>query len=286
MVVNQALSSDQVYYSQHGEDFLLRNLFSKQNKGFFVEIGCIDGRRFSNSLHFENNGWTGLCVEAHSDYIKLLERNRPNSIVECAAVGEKDIEEVEFYANSRGSLSTLDKSKEGEFKKDYGKFFTGFEVQIVPMLTLNTIFKKYDVEVIDFLSLDIEGYEVQALKGIDLEVYRPKVFVIESDSEMHKKMIDSILLPAGYYFIASIEQNLFYSLEKNHQRIIGNKIFNSVHLLHTQHPLDSSGDAHMMVNVSTSEANNPDELTSRHNRILTIVTKYLNKINPNRLLRR
>jgi hypothetical protein len=100
------------FYSQNGEDFILNELLGNKKSGFFVEVGCIDGRRFSNTLLFEQMGWQGLCVEAHADYIEILERNRPNSIIYHGAVGEKDEPNVIFYANSRGSLSTLDRSKE------------------------------------------------------------------------------------------------------------------------------------------------------------------------------
>ena len=79
------------YYSQHGEDFLLDRLLSDKKRGFFVEVGCIDGRRFSNTLIFEERGWRGLCVEAHTGYIELLRQNRPNSIVCHCAAGENKI---------------------------------------------------------------------------------------------------------------------------------------------------------------------------------------------------
>jgi len=240
------------YFSQHGEDFLLETLFDSQEQGFFVEIGCIDGLRFSNSLRFELNGWKGLCVEAHADYIEPLRRNRPNSIVEHAAVGEKDAEEVTFYANSRGSLSTLDKGKESEFER-YGEYFTGFETQKVPMLTLNTIFRKRSIHAIDFLSLDIEGYEVQALRGIDFSEFRPTRLVIESDSREHADQIEAVLKPAGYVFVTSLGPNLFYSLIQRDRKIIHRKVFRNVPITHTRHPLDNTTDKTVNVDIATGK---------------------------------
>jgi len=61
----------------------------------------------------EQAGWSGICIEAHPDYISLLRRNRPNSVIVHAAVGDEDKETVSFYANSRGSFSTLDPSIAG-----------------------------------------------------------------------------------------------------------------------------------------------------------------------------
>jgi len=244
---------EQTFYSQHGEDFVLRTLFPDQNDGVFVEVGCIDGRRFSNTLHFEHCGWKGLCVEAHAGYIDLLHQNRPGSIIEHAAVGEEDAGEVEFYANSRGSLSTLDASQEERFKK-YGRYFTGFEVQKVPKLTLSTLFARHVMREIQFLSLDIEGYEVEALRGIDLDRWRPEVFVIESDSPAHRKGIEAILLPAGYRFVTELARNVFYSLDPRHRSLVHGRTFRNVHLIHTQHPLDDQGDAHHDLTVTTGRS--------------------------------
>ena len=117
------------FYSQNGEDVILNELFKEQKNGFFVEVGCIDGKLFSNTLTFEEGGWKGICIEAHSGYIELLRKNHPKSIICHCAAAETDEDNVIFYANSRGSLSTLDKSKESEFRKRYNKFFTGFEEQ-------------------------------------------------------------------------------------------------------------------------------------------------------------
>jgi len=237
------------YVSLRGEDFLLDNLFGFKKDGFFVEIGCIDGIRFSNTFYFEGRGWDGLCVEAHTDYIDMIKKNRPMSIVEHAAVGEKDIKEIKFFANSRGTFSSVDESKGKSW--DGNQWFTGFEVQKIPMLTLNTIFKKHQVKKIDFISLDIEGYEVEALMGLDFNVYRPIVFLIESDSDSHRKKIESILFQYGYHFIASLRHNLFYSQIKEHRNLIGNKTFKGVNIVNTQHPLDDCGDNYKSISVIT-----------------------------------
>ena len=245
------MDKPQQYFSQHGEDFLLHRIFDSTPKGFFVEVGCIDGKRFSNSLFFEKLGWKGICIEAHPDYIPLLSGNRPSSTVVHAAVGETDQETVDFFANPRGSLSTLDPTREKVFAARYGRYFSGFEVQKVPMMTLNTIFTRAGVNSIDFISIDIEGSEVYALRGLDLQRFRPTVFVIESDSKEQKAQIDAILLPAGYHFLTSLSENLFYSLEKRHRSIIANQSFSNVCITHTRHPLDSDGDRDWVVPIHT-----------------------------------
>lgn len=171
-----------MYYSQHGEDFILDQIFKDKKDGFYVEVGCIDGRRFSNTLFFEEKGWGGINIEAHPDYIASLKENRPNSEVVHAAVGDHEQESVTFYTNRRGSLSTLDKQQEKIAFRDHGKYFEGFSETKVPMRTLTSIFEDLGVSEIDILSLDIEGGEKDALNGLDFNKYKPKVLVIEFGS--------------------------------------------------------------------------------------------------------
>ena len=109
------------FYSQHGEDFLLNKIFKGKADGYFVEIGCLDGIEYSNTYYFEKKGWKGTCIEAHNDFINVLQRNRPNSSIVHCAVGEDDVKSVIFYANKVGSLSTLDKNEEERWKKNYSK---------------------------------------------------------------------------------------------------------------------------------------------------------------------
>jgi len=235
------------FYSQNGEDCILDELFKDQRTGFFVEIGCIDGKRFSNTLTFEERGWKGLCVEAHTGYIELLEQNRPNSIICHCAASFSDEENVPFYANNRGSLSTLDPTKEDEFKQRFGKFFAGFELQHVPKRKLDTIFEQYNINHIDILSIDVEGNEEDVLKGLNLEKYRPRVMVIEADTPTDEEKLDRILLNAGYSKSIKIVNNVFYLLDKQKEEVLKNRKLEAT-LIHTQHPLDSDGD--MMMSFS------------------------------------
>lgn len=238
------------FYSQHGEDAVIDFLFDSKSDGYFIEIGCIDGRRFSNTLHFEKKGWKGICVEAHAGFIDMLQKNRPNSIVIHSAVSNEDSDAVTFYANSRGSLSTLDKSQEEHFQKNYGKFFTGFEEQKVPMQTMTTILNQQEVPAIDFVSLDIEGHEIEALEGYDLNKYGPKLFVIECDDQEHEEKLNNILFPAGYKLALKVSLNNFYT---NDERIIekAKSINMKVDITHTQHPIDDIPDKSKTIKMNT-----------------------------------
>lgn len=214
----------EVFYSQHGEDYLVNEIYKGKTDGCYVEVGCLDGIEFSNTYFFEKKGWKGVCVEAHNDFISALCKNRPNSKVVHCAVGEANKENVTFYANRVGSLSTLDRSEEERWKKNYAQDFHGFEEQQVSMRTLTSIFDELELGEINLISLDIEGYEVMALKGLDFNKYKPEIFIIEYKDEIHRSQIDEILFKHQYHFLSQIGCNLFYSL-----RLADKKIINADH---------------------------------------------------------
>jgi FkbM family methyltransferase len=260
------------YYSQHGEDALLDLLFKDQENGFFVEVGCIDGKRFSNTLTFEERGWKGMCVEAHAGYIDLLKRNRPNSVICHCAAGETD-EVAVFYANARGSLSTLDKSQESHFQTNYAPYFSGFEEQQVKKVRMSTLLDANKIYEIDILSLDIEGYEVEAMKGLDLSRHKPKVMVIESDNSQHEAQLDALILPHGYIKSVKLDVNLFYVRDKKmDESLKGKKLI--IQLTHTQHPLDSDGDKKVNVTIDTTpRVHQPTIIARLKSRLISIGRK-------------
>jgi len=210
------------YYSQHGEDFLLEKIFPDK-KGFFVEIGCIDGKMLSNTLHFEKKGWNGICIEAHPDYIDRLVINRPNSIVVHAAITSHDIDEIIFYAKSEVALSSLEKPSK-----------IGYREYSVQGKSLTTVLSECNAKKIDFISIDIEGFESEALQGTDFTKFKPRVWVIECDDLKAKRKIDKILFSLGYYFIGMLFENAFYSLDKGDKKLIEKKFVN-IPLTHTQY---------------------------------------------------
>ncbi|HEX3053271.1 MAG TPA: FkbM family methyltransferase [Aggregatilineaceae bacterium] len=233
------------YYSQHGEDFLLWQLFKDQAApGYFVEVGALDGTRFSNTYSFEREGWTGICVEAHPDYIPLIKRNRPNSICVWAAAGDHD-GEITFYTNSRGSLSTLDPSMEGFFRQNYGRYFTGFKPVQVPIKTLNTILSEANApSAIDIVSIDVEGAEMLVLQGFDLTHYSPRVLVIEALDTDFEQNLDAHLQNHGYQRARTFGGNIFYCRSLADMDILAKASLKGYTLTHTTHPLDKKNVRH------------------------------------------
>ena len=179
----------------------------------FIELGANDGISQSNTLYFElNKGWTGVLVEPSLDNYEKLVKNRSekNIYSNSACVGfeyQKDSVEL-IYSNlmtapivgTSDLVDPLTHAKSGE------KFWGGksylFEA---PARTLSSILdeNKFTRDV-DLLSLDVEGGEIEVLRGIDHTKYRFQFILVESrDFPRIKIFLES----QNYKFVESMSDH-------------------------------------------------------------------------------
>jgi FkbM family methyltransferase len=229
------------HYSQHGEDSLLWQVFGlDRTDGYFVEIGALDGHCLSNTFSFEEAGWTGLCVEAHETYFDLLRANRPRSWCVRAAVSSADEAEVEFHANHRGSLSTLEPEREEHFRRHYAEWFGGFELQTVRQARLDTLLAEVGAPArFDLLSIDVEGHELHVLAGLDFRRYAPRVVVLEELTHDLGRAQSDVMRAAGYHEARKLGCNRFYCRYGTDVAPLARAEV-SAELVRTPHPLDAA----------------------------------------------
>jgi FkbM family methyltransferase len=192
------------YYSQHGEDFLLWHLFTPEATGFYVDVGAFDGVHLSNTYSFEQIGWSGICIEPHPTYFPICARNRPRATcLHMACVGDEDVKSTEFFTEKLGLLSGTMDQREDDVAWRYarkGLDFDGFERVTVPARTLNAILEEHlpNGTEISFVSFDVEGAELEVLRGFDLARYRPRALVIEANTESQRRAIAGAVALHGY----------------------------------------------------------------------------------------
>lgn len=227
------------YYSQNGEDCILWSLFPTNSApGFFIDIGALDGIHLSNTYSFEQAAWKGLCVEAHPDYIPLLTKNRPGSQVVHAAVSFEDRKSTKFYSSPRGSLSTLNTELEGHFKKNFKPYFNGWKPVNVQMRSIDSLLAEMKFSgTVDVVSIDIEGGEVNALRGFSVTKHKPRVLVLEALTDKYAKELDSILFPCNYVLARTLSNNRFYCRDREDAAIIS-RANKNLPRESTVHPLD------------------------------------------------
>ncbi|QEG34722.1 FkbM family methyltransferase [Bythopirellula goksoeyrii] len=230
------------YCSQHGEDILLDKVFAGQKEGYYVELGSHDGVHLSNTYYFEQRGWSGLLVEAHSGLFDALKTNRKGSTCIRAAVSEED-GEVVFYETPRGSLSTFDPAQRDYFiqRRSEVTAHSYRETKVRTARTTTLLDEARAPATIDIMSIDIEGAELAALRGLDFDKYNVRVLVVESDHKQHEaeSMVRKLLTAQGYEIARTIGVNSFwvregelarkirevpFSGEVNHYRNVGREL--------------------------------------------------------------
>jgi len=160
--------------------------------GFFIEVGGNDGFKQSNTYYYERfQGWTGILVEGIPELYQKCVLERPKSQVFNCALVEKNFPEPYVtmkYANPMSLVVGAQKSKEAEdqhlqkwidHQKEVQKDSKSYEIQ-VPARTITSILDECKVQEIDFFSLDVEGYELNVIKGLDFNKYKPKYMLIEA----------------------------------------------------------------------------------------------------------
>jgi FkbM family methyltransferase len=204
-----------VYYSQFGEDRLLQALLGGKGAGTCVEVGANDGRSGSNSLFFEQNGWDCILVEANPELCATLRRERTGQVFECAASAEEGVatlqlSEGEVWADQ---ISTICTGEEAERSLKRGRVTTR-AVQ-VRTRRLDDILDEARLTQIDFITIDVEGHELEVLKGLTLDKWRPTILIIEDNVRFTGRGVRDHLNRQGYVRFHRTGINDWYAHQSN-----------------------------------------------------------------------
>lgn len=196
--------------THNGEDQTIRRLLGNPESGFYVDVGANHPHRMSNTHSFYEAGWVGLDIEPIPDQAAELRKFHPRNVVlECAVGAEAEMATLYCPANrSQCELATLRPDLRDRHH------FVSFEDIRVEVRTLNDILGQHAHQPIDFINLDVGGYEREALLGLNLRIWRPRLFVIESiipntDIPCFEDWED-ILLKSDYQMIGADPANRYY----------------------------------------------------------------------------
>ena len=198
-------------YSQSGEDLVLWDFyqdFSRVNyKGSYVDVGCHHPFRFSNTCIFYQAGWSGLNIDPDRRAIAEFKRFRPRDINLEMAVSDKS-EPVVFNVFNDGAINSLDahlaEARDGQHD------WKIMEKRTLTPRTLASILDEHweAGRVIDFLDVDVEGFDYEVLVSNDWSKYRPRFVLVEDDPELglaraSESRIHGLLAGVGYKLVAA-----------------------------------------------------------------------------------
>jgi FkbM family methyltransferase len=202
------------YYGLHGLDKKLESYLDFDG-GFFVELGANDGVAQSNTLYFERErGWRGVLIEPIlHNYLKCRQNRSEDNAFFCAAcVSDRYAEPYVrlTYANlmtaPHGVVSDI--ADPSQHAQSGSMYLPAGEVPVDVMAVARTLSSLLDEAQapfkIDLLSLDVEGGELEVLKGINHSRHRFRYMLIECRDPQR---LASYLTEVGYVLIDKISQH-------------------------------------------------------------------------------
>jgi FkbM family methyltransferase len=201
------------YYSQNGEDIILDS-FIASNKGFYVDVGCNEPITKSNTFKFYLKGWNGITIDANKKLMAQHKKIRKRDIQVCAALSDVE-KEVTFYKSATSEVSTIN----GEFYEKNKDRWNYQDSETIQTTTLTAILDKNlpQNQSIDLLCVDVEGADLEVLRGLDFSKYKPRVIIVELDDPsmdlIHQDTIFQLLTSQGYNFKALTNNNGYFTIK-------------------------------------------------------------------------
>jgi FkbM family methyltransferase len=182
------LQGAQTGYSQFGEDLIISFLFNSRGKEqpTYLDIGANHPQFISNTYYFYKRGARGVLVEPNPRLSKLLRSARPRDVVLEVGIGLTAATKADFYifGGFADGMSTFSKSEATHWEtvglKGRGKIPVEKVIQ-VPLVPINQIIAdNFAGKAPDLLSLDVEGLDLDVLKGLDFDHFAPDVICVET----------------------------------------------------------------------------------------------------------
>jgi FkbM family methyltransferase len=187
-------------YALNEIDRQLDSILQMRN-GFFIEAGANDGKAQSNTLMLERRrGWKGLLIEPVPELFKKCSDYRFDCHVVQAALVPLGYSKDSIEINCCGLMSSVNRAMKSDEATAQHIAIGASEQKLqpyvsnVPARTLSDILDELQVKKVDLLSLDVEGFEADALRGIDFNRHAPTYILVE---ERFPEDVRNVLSP--YY---------------------------------------------------------------------------------------
>ena len=205
-------------YSLNGVDLIIDYIFKDKKKGFYLDIGAQHPISNNNTFLLFKKGWKGINIDLDKKNIDLFKIARPKDINLNYAISDVKKEVDLFFYHESSPINTLSKNV-SSFQKAKVK-----EIKKIQTKVLNDVLNDINLQNhIDYMNIDVEGYEDQVLKGFNIQKFKPSVVSIEYLDLNMKKLefrnndINNLLNSDLYkYFI----QNNYYFVNWLHGDLI------------------------------------------------------------------
>jgi FkbM family methyltransferase len=201
------LKNNFMYYAEFNSDKYIRENFfpNLEEKGLMIEVGAGPTTFYSMSKHFRDNGWRAVCIDPNPKFV-MAHKNLGHEIYELAI--SNYIGESEFNIVSSGWDQENDGISYSGLNIKYNMPNHKIDKIKVNVTTLNSFLTQINVNVVDFISIDVEGSEIEVMEGFDVFKYKPKVILLENYE--HNPNYEIYMESLGYVLNKKIEYNYIF----------------------------------------------------------------------------
>ena len=201
--------------SQFGEDKFILDLFNKDYRGKYLDLGCYHPTRHSNTHILYQSGWTGINIDLNPLTIELFNFMRPKDFNYNIGISNSEEEKELYFINEFNTQNTLDKNQLNFLKNHHNVKDREILKTKLKTKKLETILLDNNFNNIDFFNIDIEGHELEVIESINFDKFKFKYICIEmiqhnEISVNRSKKINDILNNNDFIIVKKFEFNYIY----------------------------------------------------------------------------
>lgn len=170
-----------IHFSQFGEELVVMHAFEKffpkTGPGFYIDVGAHHPTEYSTTAILHRHGWRGINIDVNERGIELLKSARPDDVSIVAGVGRAR-QRRSYYLFDPAAVSTLDPATRDQWLANGWVLKRTMEVEVYPLSEIVSSHLSKTQQV-DYLNIDIEGLDLEALETYDFLQYAPSVVTIE-----------------------------------------------------------------------------------------------------------
>lgn len=209
-----------MYRSQCGQDRLVERLFKGMRGGFFVELGGMDGLKFSNTSYLEEAlEWTGILIEPNPHLYSKMVSNRPRSIHKSCAIASPESPDTltlrvpKACPGLAGLQDFYPKAHTQRIMRENGGS-TG-EEHTVRVCTMEYVLNEHGVKEVHYMSIDVEGAEAEVIAGINFDHTFIHLIGFEANYPGPANKLREKLEKLGFRRISTQGNDIFMANEKS-----------------------------------------------------------------------
>jgi FkbM family methyltransferase len=187
-ITNELRSLEQKYGPSRdsigGEEWIARDFFQDKREGVFLDVGASRYKEGSNTYYLETVlGWSGVAVEPQTKFAADYKTYRPRTMFVPVFAGSTSDATTKLYIPEKDAIA----SSNPTFAETGGAIANTVDTKT---MRLDDILDQAGITQVDFLSMDIELAEPEALAGFTLERYGIQLACIEGHPQVRQQIID------------------------------------------------------------------------------------------------